>query len=68
MQFIREDLFKVIKTKKLPKHEEMFALLVQAGRTIDDGLPRTNSGVGIFCFTVAQTEEEAMHETVRLLK
>ena len=58
----------MIKRKKLPKHEEAFTLLVQVGRTKDDGLPRTSLGAEILCFTAALTEEEAVHETVRLLK
>ena len=56
------------KKKKIPKYEEVFTLLVQVGRTKDDGLPRTSLGAGILCFTAALTEEEAVHETVRLLK
>ena len=58
----------MIKKKKLLKHEEVFTLLVQVGRNKDDGLPRTSLGAGILCFTVALTEEQAVHETVRLLK
>ena len=58
----------MVKKKKLPKHEEVFTLLVQVGRTKDDELPRTSLGAEILCFTVALTEEEAVHETVRLLK
>ena len=54
--------------KKLPKSEQVFTLLVQVGRTKDDGLPSGSSGAGILCFTAAQTEDEAVHETVRLLK
>lgn len=56
------------KKEKLPKHEDVFTLLVQVGRTKDDGLPRISSGAGILCFTAAQTEDEAVRETVRLLK
>ena len=58
----------MIKKKKLPRHEEVFTLLVQVGRTKDDGLPRKSLGAGILCFTAALTEEKAVHETVRLLK
>ena len=58
----------MIKKRKPQKHEEVFTLLVQVGRTKDDGLPRASLGAGILCFTAAQTEEEAVHETVRLLK
>ena len=56
------------KKKKLPKHEEVYTLLVQVGRTNDDGLPRASLGAGILCFTAALTEEQAVNETVRLLK
>ena len=58
----------MIKKKKLLKHEEVFTLLVQVGRIKDDGLPRTSLVAGILYFTVALTEEQAVHETVRLLK
>ncbi len=56
------------KKDRTPKHEEVFTLLVQVARAKDDGLPPTSSGAGILCFTAAQTEEEAVRETVRLLK
>ena len=54
--------------KKSPKSEKVFTLWVQVGRAKGDGLPLTSSGAGILCFTAAQTEDEAVRETVRLLK
>ena len=56
------------KKEKPPKHEKVFTLLVQVGRVKDDGLPSTSSGAGILCFTAARIEDEAVRETVRLLK
>ena len=58
----------MIKKKKTPEHEEVFTLLVCVGRTKDVGLPRTSLGAGILCFTLAQTEEEAVQKIFQLLK
>ena len=56
------------KKVKQPKHEDVFTLLVQVGRANNDGLPPTSTGAGILCYTAALTEDEAVRETVRLLK
>lgn len=59
---------RMTKKVKQPKHEDVFTLLVQVGRAKNDDLPPTSTGAGILCYTAAQTEDEAVRETVRLLK
>lgn len=58
----------MIKKQKPSKTEDVFTLIVQVGRCKADGLPTGCSGAGILCYTAAATEDEAVHETVRLLK
>ena len=54
--------------KKLRKHEQVFTLMVQVGRAKDNGLPPTSSDAKNLCYTPAQNQDEAVRETVRLLK
>ena len=56
------------KKRKTLKLEHIFTLLVQVGRSKKDGLPVGCSGAGIVCYIAARTEDEAVRETVRLLK
>lgn len=54
------------KTKKRP--QQVFTLLVQVGRKADDGLPEGATGAGLLCFSSGVDEDEAVRETVALLK
>lgn len=47
---------------------EVFTLLVQVGRKPGDGLPEGATGAALLCYAAASDEEEAVRETVALLK
>ena len=47
---------------------EVFTLTVEIGRADDDGLPKNATGAAMMCFCPAITEEEAVRETVAILK
>lgn len=52
-----------------PKREQrVYTLLVQVGRKPGDGLPKGSGGAGILCYASGVDEEEAVRETVALLK
>lgn len=52
-----------------PKREQqVYTLLVQVGRKPGDGLPEGSGGAGILCYASGVDEEEAVRETVALLK
>lgn len=46
----------------------VFTLLVEVGRKPDDGLPDGATGAGLLCYAMARTEDEAVRETVEVLK
>jgi len=46
----------------------VFTLLVEVGRKAEDGLPDGATGAGLLCYASARTEEEAVRETVEVLK
>jgi len=48
--------------------KDVYTLLVQVGRKADDGLPDKAVGAGILCFASGTDEDEAVRETVALLK
>lgn len=48
--------------------QQVYTLLVQVGRAADDGLPAEASGAALVCYTSGVTEEEAVRETVAILK
>lgn len=50
------------------REQQVYTLLVQVGRSKDDGLPKGASGAGILCFATGVDEAEAVRETVALLK
>lgn len=52
-------------TKRKP---EPYTLLVEVGRAPDDGLPKDATGAALLCYASGTTEEEAVHETVAILK
>jgi hypothetical protein len=47
---------------------EVFTLLVEVGRKPGDGLPDGATGAALLCYASGVDEEEAVRETVALLK
>ena len=56
------------KEGKQPRKAEVFTLLVQVGRSENDGLPSESSGAGLLCYTSGFSEDEAVRETVNILR
>ncbi|KGJ02580.1 hypothetical protein SAMN04487972_10988 [Paracoccus halophilus] len=48
--------------------EQVYTLLVQVGRAPDDDLPKGASGAALVCYAAGEDEEEAVRETVAILK
>jgi len=48
--------------------QQVYTLLVEVGRAADDGLPEGASGAALVCYVSGVTEEEAVRETVAILK
>lgn len=46
----------------------IFTLLVEIGRSPDDGLPNASTGAALMCYAAARDEDEAVRETVAVLK
>ena len=53
------------KEKRKP---EVFTLLVQVGRSPNDGLPDGATGAALLCYASGRDEAEAVRETVQVLK
>ncbi|MEM7240274.1 MAG: hypothetical protein AAF501_20940 [Pseudomonadota bacterium] len=53
-------------TDKPPR--PVFTLLVEVGRADGDGLPDTATGAGLLCYCAGVSEEEAVNETVAVLR
>ncbi len=51
-----------------PSEPQVFTLLVQVGRKAEDGLPEGAVGAGLLCFASGRSEDEAVRETVSVLK
>ncbi len=47
---------------------EVYTLLVDVGRKPGDGLPDESTGARVLCYAVGVDEEEAVRETVAVLK
>jgi uncharacterized protein (UPF0548 family) len=47
---------------------EVFTLLVEVGRRSGDGLPEGATGAALLCYAPGTDEEEAVRETVAVLK
>ena len=47
---------------------QVFTLLVEVGRKPGDGLPEGASGAALLCFAAARAEDQAVRETVAVLK
>lgn len=48
--------------------QQVFTLLVEVGRTPDDGLPDGSTGAALLCYASGVDEAEAVRETVAVLK
>ena len=48
--------------------QQVYTLLVQVGRSADDGLPKGATGAGLPCYASGKDEAEAVRETVAILK
>lgn len=55
-------------SEKPKRPQQVYTLLVQVGRKPGDGLPAAATGAGILCYATGVDEEEAVRETVALLK
>ena len=53
---------------KPKRAQQVYTLLVQVGRKPGDGLPKKATGAGILCYASGVDEEEAVRETVALIK
>lgn len=48
--------------------QQVYTLLVEVGRAKDDGLPEGASGAALVCYSSGKDEDEAVRETVAILK
>lgn len=48
--------------------QKVYTLLVQVGRSADDGLPDGATGAGMLCYASGVDEAEAVRETVALFR
>ncbi|WP_234854851.1 hypothetical protein [Paracoccus everestensis] len=46
----------------------VYTLLVEVGRTANDGLPDGSTGAALICYAAGHDEAEAVRETVAILK
>jgi hypothetical protein len=50
------------------KKKSVYTLVVQVGRSKNDGLPNGSTGAGLLCYASGIDEPEAVRETVAILK
>ena len=50
------------------KTKSVYTLVVQVGRSKNDGLPDGSTGAGLLCYASGIDEPEAVRETVAILK
>lgn len=50
------------------QEDQVYLLLVETGRTAEDGLPEGALGAGVLCHAPGRDEAEAVNETVSLLR
>lgn len=55
-------------TDKPKKEQKIYTLLVEIGRSDGDGLPKGATGGAMMCFASGVDEDEAVRETVAVLK
>lgn len=48
--------------------QQVYTLLVEVGRGPDDGLPKDATGAALVCYASGKDEDEAVRETVAILK
>ncbi|MDS9466580.1 hypothetical protein RGQ15_03175 [Paracoccus sp. MBLB3053] len=48
--------------------QQVYTLLVEVGRAQDDGLPGDATGAALVCYASGKDEDEAVRETVAILK
>jgi len=48
--------------------QQVYTLVVEVGRKAGDGLPKKATGAGLICYASGVDEEEAVRETVAILK
>ena len=48
--------------------QQVYTLLVEVGRSTDDGLPEGATGAALMCYASGVDEAEAVRETVAILK
>lgn len=48
--------------------QQVYTLLVEVGRAHDDGLPEGAKGAALVCYASGKDEDEAVRETVAILK
>ena len=53
---------------KSPKRQQVYTLLVEIGRKAGDGLPARATGAALMVYASGVDEEEAVRETVAVLK
>ena len=56
------------KREKKSKKHQVYTLLVQVGRSQNDGLPKKATGAALICYSSGVDEAEAVRETVAILK
>lgn len=56
------------KDKKAKRPQQVFTLLVELGRSENDGLPKGATGAALMCFSTGVDEAEAVREAVAVLK
>lgn len=55
-------------TRSDKRPQQVFTLLVEVGRSADDGLPDGSTGAALLCYASGVDEAEAVRETVAVLK
>ena len=56
------------KTEKTKRPQQVYTLLVEVGRSENDGLPKGATGAALMCYASGVDEAEAVRETVAILK
>ena len=56
------------KVEKVKRPQQVFTLVVEVGRSPDDGLPKGATGAALMCYASGVDEAEAVRETVAILK
>jgi len=55
-------------TLKPKRPQQVFTLLVEVGRSADDGMPKGATGAALMIYAAGVDEQEAVNETVNVLK